>query len=177
VLGIVSFVLSVVGVVTAILAIVFGRRATRAIRESGGRLEGGGMAKAGVILGIIYLCLAGIVMLAAVVFVLVTEAGDDEGDRDPERGGQAPSVAFTRQTDADGSGGTLTVVSFDDAYGTVPWSDIRVEMDDGEDADCNLPSGDMSAGDQVDCRHLDPGATIVVQHVPSGEELLRATFG
>lgn len=72
VLGIVSFVLSLLGIVTAILAIVFGSKAKRLIEQSGGALSGAGRAKAGRILGWVYLGIIPLIVLA-VVFVLVTK--------------------------------------------------------------------------------------------------------
>lgn len=77
VLGILAFFTWVFGIVLAILALVFGYKAKRLIRESGGRLGGAGQAKAGRILGWVYIALIpAIVILAAVVFVLVNNLGN-----------------------------------------------------------------------------------------------------
>lgn len=74
VLGIMAYFTWFLGIVPAILAIVWGSRAQRRIRDSGGRLSGNGMALAGKILGIVWLCLVPVVIvLASVVFVLVTK--------------------------------------------------------------------------------------------------------
>jgi hypothetical protein len=77
VLGIVSF-LPYVGIVTSWIAISMGKSALRAIRESPGRYGGAGLAQAGRILGIVALCLylavLLVVVVAAIVFVLVSNA-------------------------------------------------------------------------------------------------------
>ncbi|MCA1810587.1 MAG: DUF4190 domain-containing protein [Halobacteriales archaeon] len=75
VLGIVSF-LPYVGIVTGWIAIYLGNSALRAIKASPGRYDGAGMAQAGRILGIVALCIylvvVAVVIVAAIVFVLVS---------------------------------------------------------------------------------------------------------
>jgi hypothetical protein len=61
VLGILGLVMC--GPFTAIPAIIVGRKATREIDASGGRLEGRGMAQAGYVLGIVGTVLGGLALL------------------------------------------------------------------------------------------------------------------
>jgi hypothetical protein len=69
VLGILGIVIPYVGFILAIIAIVLGSKALRLIADSGGRLQGQGMAKAGQILGIVSLCLYGVVLVIVLMFV------------------------------------------------------------------------------------------------------------
>ena len=69
VLGIVSFVCG--GIVTAILAVVFGKSAQRKIEESRGTLTGEGLAKAGIILGWICIGMSVAFFILWVVFVIL----------------------------------------------------------------------------------------------------------
>ena len=68
VLGLLS-IITCLGPFTGVPALVVGRRATRDIDESGGQVEGRGMAQAGVIIGIIgsVLWILGALLLALVV--------------------------------------------------------------------------------------------------------------
>jgi hypothetical protein len=68
VLGIVSFVLFCVGPITCVIAIALGHNALSTIEASQGRLGGGGMARAGLILGWIFL---GLMTVAALVMLIV----------------------------------------------------------------------------------------------------------
>ena len=67
VLGIVgvAFSLGFIGVIAAVLAVVFGYNGRRRIDESGGMLTGRGMATAGIVLG--YIGLALFVLFFAIV--------------------------------------------------------------------------------------------------------------
>ncbi len=76
-LGISSFFLWFFGIITAILAIIFGAIARKEIRESNGRLKGMGMATWGFWLGLLPLIIGGIIVFAAVVFVLVSDLGNE----------------------------------------------------------------------------------------------------
>ena len=67
VLGIVSFFLSFLGIVTAILAIIFGAIARKRAKNNPEIYGGKGMASAGMVLGIIYLTLA-LIVLGVLVF-------------------------------------------------------------------------------------------------------------
>ena len=66
VLGIVSFVCG--GLITAILAIVFGKSAQRKIEESRGALTGDGLARAGRILGGINIV---IFMIVIIIYIII----------------------------------------------------------------------------------------------------------
>jgi hypothetical protein len=69
VVGILSFILSIFGLITAILAIVFGNLALERISVYPDRYDGVGLAKAGKILGIVYLALLALVLLIVLIFV------------------------------------------------------------------------------------------------------------
>jgi predicted metal-binding membrane protein len=71
VLGIVSFVIPFVGVITAPLAIVFGNKAKRQIKQEAG-LAGSGMATAGQVLGWIGF---GLVIFAIIAIIVVATNG------------------------------------------------------------------------------------------------------
>lgn len=68
VLGIVSFVLFCIGPITCVIAIALGHNALSTIEASQGRLGGGGMARAGLILGWIFL---GLMTVAALIVLIV----------------------------------------------------------------------------------------------------------
>jgi hypothetical protein len=69
VLGILSLVLC--GFFTGIPAMILGRRATREIRASGGRLGGDGMATAGFVTGLVGTLITGVAVgLIVLVFIL-----------------------------------------------------------------------------------------------------------
>jgi len=69
VLGIVSFVCG--GLVTAILAIVFGKSAQRKIEESRGALTGEGLAKAGIILGWVNIAVVLVFTTLWIIFIVL----------------------------------------------------------------------------------------------------------
>ncbi len=77
VLGIASFFCC--GIVTGIVAIVLGKQAGDEIARSGGALTGGGMAKAGMILGILGL-------IASVVTIILFATGTFSSDFSFEQG-------------------------------------------------------------------------------------------
>ena len=68
-MGILAVVFSVYGVVFAILALVFGYRAKRAIKASRGILGGAGMATAGQVLGWVWVGLAALIALVVVLTI------------------------------------------------------------------------------------------------------------
>ncbi|MEO7803654.1 MAG: DUF4190 domain-containing protein [Actinomycetota bacterium] len=71
VLGILGIVLSwsfIPPIIMSIIAIVIGRQSERRIKESGGALEGQGMAKAGWILGWIGIGIVGLFVLVWILF-------------------------------------------------------------------------------------------------------------
>ena len=69
VLGILGLVMC--GPFTAIPAIIVGRKATREIDASGGRLDGRGMAQAGYVLGIVGTVLGGLALLLVLFLVVL----------------------------------------------------------------------------------------------------------
>jgi hypothetical protein len=75
IVGLVLFWVPVLGLVLAIVALVVGYQARRRIRQAAGRLDGEGMATAGVVMGWIGVAVPLIVIVAAVLFVLVTRLG------------------------------------------------------------------------------------------------------
>ena len=109
VLGILAFVVPLLGLVLAVMAIVVGRKARRRVRQSGGGLRGDGVALAGVILGCLALAVGLVVVISAAVFVLV---GNGAGGN-----GGTPTIEFSYD-DAHGSATVLRVV------GHVTWGDL-----------------------------------------------------
>ncbi|MFN8034664.1 MAG: DUF4190 domain-containing protein [Acidimicrobiia bacterium] len=77
VLGIVSFAVFCVGPVTSVLAIVLGHQALGTIDASQGRLGGSGMARAGAILGWVFVGL--MVAAAALVLLILLTGGSISG--------------------------------------------------------------------------------------------------
>jgi len=73
VLGIAGFFVSCLGIVSWILALVFGYRARTQIDESGGAQKGRGMAVAGIVLGWVGLALMVVVLI---VIIIVAATGD-----------------------------------------------------------------------------------------------------
>jgi hypothetical protein len=130
VLGISAIVIWPLAIILGPLAIYFGISSKNAIRLNPGQ-SGNGMAIAGIVLGSISL-LFGLIVAAAVVFVLVSNLG---GASDPE---------FAFAVDASGPGGVLTVVQF---TGVAEWSDFAL----GGDAQCSLPNGEIDGGDEIVC--------------------------
>ncbi len=80
VLGISSYFLWVFGIITAILAIIFGAIARKEIRASQGQITGTGMANWGLWLGIVFLVIIPMLVLASVVFVLVSDLGGEPAE-------------------------------------------------------------------------------------------------
>ena len=73
VMGILSLASFYGGILFSILALVFAKNASKSIYESGGRLEGAGMAKAGKILGIIGLAIwCGLILLIFITSCAIT---------------------------------------------------------------------------------------------------------
>lgn len=70
--GIASFVICFAGIVTAVVAVVLGTKALDRIDASGGRLGGAGLAKAGRILGYVYL---GLLAVGLVIAAIIAAAG------------------------------------------------------------------------------------------------------
>lgn len=110
VFGILAFVVWFLGIVFAPLAIVLGSRAKQRIAESGGTLRGEGLAKAGRVLGWVWVGLViPMVLLASVVFVLVSDLGatatadivDEQATIPPGEALMQGFVVFTRSTTVD----------------------------------------------------------------------------
>lgn len=83
VMGILALVIPYIGFIFAFIGLSAGKKALQAIAASGGRLQGDGMAKAGRIMATVSLVLYGVVLLivlAAVVFVLVSNLGKAAAD-------------------------------------------------------------------------------------------------
>ena len=80
VLGIISFV--VCPIIPAIAALIVGAKASREIRESGGRLGGEGLVKAGRILAIVHLCLSVVMIPLMAAIAIPTFLGAQERAQD-----------------------------------------------------------------------------------------------
>jgi hypothetical protein len=74
IMGILS-VIPYLNLITFILAIIFGSLGIKAVNREPHRLQGKGMAIAGLVLGIVFGLLWVIVIMAATVFVLVQDLG------------------------------------------------------------------------------------------------------
>lgn len=115
------------------------------------------------VIGVI-LMVAITVVLAAVVFVLVTRLANNQGN-------QSPTISFDTRSTTTGTGGSLTVVAVQG--GTVNWVDICVKDSSGTivgsggagactvgagDVACTFPtSGTVQAADVIDCRSIPGG--------------------
>lgn len=130
VLGICSMVVFPLAIVFGPLAIVYGVKAQGRIRRSPPGTPGQGMALTGIILGSIGIMVGITVVLAAVVFVLVSNLGATE------------TWAFT--VDTSGPGGVLTVTGYP---GFPDWSEVSL----GGSAACRLPTGSVDYGDTIVC--------------------------
>jgi hypothetical protein len=73
ILGICGFVIC--PLIPSILAVVFGNQARAEIEESRGRLDGGGLATAGIVLGWIGIGLCAVAIAFVVVVIIVAAAG------------------------------------------------------------------------------------------------------
>jgi hypothetical protein len=136
VLGIATFVVFPLAILLGPIALVLGIQALRQVKGSPPGTPGQGMAIAGIVLGGIGIAVGLTVVMAAVVFVLVSNLG-------PSTVGGSE---FTFVVDAAGAGGTLTLVSVTNSTYAV-WSDYEL----GGSARCTLPSGAVEAGDRIVC--------------------------
>lgn len=129
VLGICSIVLYPLAIILAPIAIVLGVKGLREARGPPPR-PGKGMAIAGITTGGVGAVVGVTVVLAAVVFILVSDLGEDE--------------AWDFEVDDGGQGGVLTVSGYP---GFPSWDEFAL----GGDADCRLPFGDVDYGDEIVC--------------------------
>ena len=112
------------------------------------------------VIGVI-LMVAITVVLAAVVFVLVSNLG--EGSE------SAPNISFNK----DSADLTLTVVQAEDAE----WGDFDVSTDQGDI--CVAPtSGQVEAGDLIDCSAGSTlsSVTVTITHTPTNSLVYSTTF-
>ncbi|MEA3137099.1 MAG: hypothetical protein QOC71_1380 [Thermoplasmata archaeon] len=136
VLGIATFVAFPIAIVLGPIALVLGIQALRKIKASPPGTPGQGMAVAGIVLGSVGILFGLTVVMAALVFVLVSNLGPSA----------AGGTEFTFVVDAAGPGGTLTLAAVTNAT-FADWSDYEL----GGDARCTLPSGPVEAGDRIVC--------------------------
>ena len=152
VFGILALAVPYVGIVFGIMALVFAKKADRAIAASGGQLQGRGMVMGGRIVAVIGLIVWGVALLivgSAVVFVLVSNLGAADSET-------APNIAFAKNDS--GLGGSLTVVQ---AESGLDWSELQV----AGSADCVAPPrGGVQAGDVITCR---TAGFVEVVHLPT----------
>jgi hypothetical protein len=151
VLGICSLVVFPLAIVLGPLAIVYGVKAQGRIRRSPPGTPGQGMAITGTILGSIAILVGITIVLAAVVFVLVSNLCEAE--------------AWDFTVDASGPGGVLTVAGYP---GFPDWSEFSL---DGSAA-CRLPSGSVDYGDAIVCTS---DGTVVLLDGATGVALYNAT--
>jgi hypothetical protein len=154
VFGIAALVLFPISILLGPVAIVLGIKALGAIKRMPPGTQGQGMAVTGLVLGGIAILVGITVVLAAVVFVLVSNLAEPE-----------PAV-FTFDVDASGAGGTLTLTNATGDLGT--WSDYELQGD----ARCTLPGGDIDVGDRIVC--VTDGDVHLVDWID--EETVYSTF-
>lgn len=128
--GIAAFVLFPFAILLGPVALVLGIQALRQIKRMPPGTPGQGLAITGIVLGGIGIMVGITVVLAAVVFVLVSNLGTLE--------------TWDFDVDDSGPGGVLTVKGYP---GTPSWSDFAL----GGTASCRLPTGDVSFGDEIVC--------------------------
>lgn len=143
--GILSFLLPFVGLVLGIVAIVLGAKARGKVRASQGTLSGEAMALVGLILGAVGSLFQVTVVLAAVVFVLVSNLADTS----------PADITFEVHADQD----RLVVAAVD---GHADWSSYHVSGSAG----CVLPDGSVDVGDVVLC--ANDGTVVIERLVPEG---------
>lgn len=103
------------------------------------------------VIGVI-LMVAITVVLAAVVFVLVSDLGE---------GGEAsPQISFTKSS---GSGTTVWTVT-KVTNGPVAWSDLTLTCDGGAVTAQTTTTGNVGAGQTITC---DAGETLTIVHDPT----------
>ena len=113
------------------------------------------------VIGVI-LMVAITVVLAAVVFVLVSNLSDS--------GDQAPQMSFTKDPDSDGTGGTLTLISVSE--GGLLWSGFTLG---GTATGCTIDdsTGSVTAGDTITCTG---DGTINVVHTATNSLAYKGEF-
>ncbi len=98
------------------------------------------------------------VVLAGVVFVMVQSQNEA-----PQ---EVPRVGFN--PDHAGAGGSLTVVRVDADAGEFSWDNIAIA--EGSTASCTLPTGQVSAGDVIEC--TTEGTLALSYTLPGGDTVL-----
>lgn len=120
------------------------------------------------VIGVI-LMVAITVVLAAVVFVLVTRLAGNQED-------QSPTLTFSKQSNSSTPGGTLTVIAIQGAPDNgVAWTDIDIKDASGALACTPMPTGNVEAGDVIDCGTASDGP-FYVRYVPTNTLLYTAQF-
>lgn len=135
VVGIATFVLFPLAIVLGPIALVLGIKALGEVKRSPPGTPGQGMAIAGTVLGGLGILLGLTVLMAAVVFVLVSNLSEP------------PEPTFTFEVDAEGTGGVLRLSNVTDLPSFADWSDYEL----GGTARCALPNGDIDVGDEIVC--------------------------
>lgn len=148
--GIAALVLFPLAIILGPVALVLGIQALRQLKRAPST-AGQGMAIAGIVLGGIGFLVGITVVLAAVVFVLVSNLGS--------------AGAWAFEVDPSGEGGVLTVV---DHPASAHWAGFEL---DGT-ASCRLPVGEVAFGDEIVCT---TDGTVVLLDAADGTEVYRAT--
>ncbi|MEA3189456.1 MAG: Archaeal Type pilin, N-terminal [Thermoplasmata archaeon] len=120
------------------------------------------------VIGVI-LMVAITVVLAAVVFVLVTRLAGNQED-------QSPSITFNKQSDSSLAGGTLTVIAVQGAPDNgLVWGDVEIKNTSGTAA-CTKPTGALDAGDVIVCSATDGDGPFYVRYIPTNTLIYTAQF-
>jgi hypothetical protein len=151
IVGIAAVVVAPLGLLLGPAALVLGVQALRRIKRLPPGTGGQGMAIAGIVLGGVGIMLGITVLLALLVFVLVSDLAAGE------------QWAFA--VDATGVGGVLTVEGYP---GLPSWDRFGL----GGSAECRLPTGDVDYGDRIVCT---TDGTVLLTEVATGEVVYSAT--
>lgn len=151
IVGIAALVVFPLAIFLAPAAIVLGVLALRQLKGRPPGTPGRGMAIAGIVLGGVAVLVGITVVLAAIVFVLVSNLGASE--------------AWAFDVDDSGPGGVLTVTGYPDLP---DWEEFYL---DGT-ASCRLPAGAVDYDDQIVCT---TDGTVVLLDAFTGEELYSTT--
>lgn len=150
VFGIATLVLFPLAILLGPVALVLGIQALRQLKRMPPNTPGQGMAITGIVLGAIGIVVGITVVLAAIVFVLVSNLGTEE---------------WAFDVDDSGAGGVLTVTNYP---GLPAWSEFEL----GGTASCRLPAGDVDFGDEIVCT---TDGTVLLLESATNEAVYTAT--
>jgi len=114
------------------------------------------------------------VVLAAVVFVLVTRLAGNQKD-------ETPKMTYVFEEDAtDGQGGTITITQWTGPRDGA-WTSVTETINGGMDAmsDCPTPAptmGTIQVGTRIDCRDAEAGDEYILVWNPTQGVVLRKVF-